>query len=110
MIVTCHNCATRLQLDDAKVPSRPFTVLCPLCEQNVNAQPPAGERHGSALAAVGDLPVSTRTQQEMMTPAPAPVFAAEPSGAQGAATPPGGADVLQLLAELLRRGGEERPD
>src|SRR5918995_1052210 len=104
MIVTCHNCATRLQLDDAKVPSRAFTVRCPKCAQIVNAQPPAGEQQGSALAAVGDLPASSRAQQEMTTPAPATVFAAEPSAAQ-----PGG-DVLQMLTELLRRGGEERPD
>lgn len=108
MIVTCHNCATRLQLDDAKVPSRPFTVRCPKCAQIVNAQPPAGERQGSALAAVGDLPASNRTQQEKTTPVPATVFAAEPSGTQAAAQP--GGDVLQMLTELLRRGGEERPD
>ncbi|HEX6624764.1 MAG TPA: zinc-ribbon domain-containing protein [Pyrinomonadaceae bacterium] len=104
MIVTCHNCATRLQLDDAKVPSRPFTVRCPKCAQTVNAQPTAGERQGSALAVVGDLPASTRAQQQMTTPAPATVFEAALSGAQA------GGDVLQMLTELLRRGGEERPD
>ncbi|MCA1849798.1 MAG: zinc-ribbon domain-containing protein, partial [Acidobacteria bacterium] len=32
MIVVCSQCTTRLQLDDAKVPSRPFTVRCPKCQ------------------------------------------------------------------------------
>ncbi len=42
MIVSCPNCATRSQLEDAKVPARPFTVRCPECQHSINAQP-AGE-------------------------------------------------------------------
>src|SRR5437764_966752 len=48
MIVTCPNCTTRLQLDKAKVPSRPFSVRCPKCQQIINAQPPAPQSQRSA--------------------------------------------------------------
>ena len=55
MIIVCPNCSTRLQIDDVKAPSRPFTVRCPKCSNNVNsaAVSPASEQ--SALA-VGDSP------------------------------------------------------
>jgi predicted Zn finger-like uncharacterized protein len=28
----CSQCATRIQIDDAKVPDRPFKVKCPKCQ------------------------------------------------------------------------------
>jgi predicted Zn finger-like uncharacterized protein len=102
MIVTCPNCTTRLQLDKAKVPARPFSVRCPKCQQIVNAQPPAaGPEQRDALAAVGGLPTSTRSRQESggasvlrEEPAPQPAPAAE-------------GDALRLLASLLRGGALE---
>src|SRR5205085_9955481 len=63
MIVTCPNCTTRLQLDKAKVPARPFSVRCPKCQQIINAQPPVAQSQRDALAAVGNLPASSRSQQ-----------------------------------------------
>jgi predicted Zn finger-like uncharacterized protein len=39
MVLTCPQCETRLQLDEAKTPSRPFAVRCPKCQTNVNVQP-----------------------------------------------------------------------
>jgi predicted Zn finger-like uncharacterized protein len=100
MIVTCPNCTTKLQLDGAKVPARPFSVRCPKCQQIVNAQPPAPSApQRDALAAVGDMPSSARPQQETAAAAPAPLVGeaqAEPEGQQEA-------DVLRLLASLLRR-------
>ncbi|HEX8290507.1 MAG TPA: zinc-ribbon domain-containing protein, partial [Pyrinomonadaceae bacterium] len=71
MIVTCPNCTTRLQLDGAKVPSRPFSVRCPKCQQIINAQPPApAEQRRDALGAVGDVPASAKPQPDA-TAAPA---------------------------------------
>src|SRR3954449_13264988 len=64
MIVTCPNCTTKLQLEASKVPSRAFSVRCPKCQHIVNAQPPAQTSQRDALAAGGDLPASTRTQQQ----------------------------------------------
>ena len=49
MVITCQQCSARLQLDDAKVPSRPFTVRCPKCQHIINAQPPAQEPDYSAF-------------------------------------------------------------
>jgi predicted Zn finger-like uncharacterized protein len=98
MIVTCPNCTTRLQLDGAKIPARPFSVRCPKCEQIINAQPPAQPAQRDALAAVGDLPLSTRPQQEMSATPVAPLLREEPAAPSGTE-----GDVLRLLASLLRR-------
>src|SRR5215212_5312659 len=91
MIVTCPNCTTRLQLDGAKVPARPFSVRCPKCQQIVNPQP------RDALAAVGDIPSSAKPQQETASATPAPLVG------EAQASPEGHEDVLRLLAALLRR-------
>jgi predicted Zn finger-like uncharacterized protein len=99
MIVTCPNCTTRLQLDAAKVPARPFSVRCPKCQQIVNAQPPSAPAARDALAAVGDVPTSARPQQEAATAAPAPLVAEAPAASGEVEAD----DVLRLLASLLRR-------
>jgi predicted Zn finger-like uncharacterized protein len=97
MIVTCPNCTTRLQLDASKLPSRAFSVRCPKCQQIINAQPPSQSAQRDAVTAVGDVPVSTRTQQEMSASVPVPVLREEAAG------PGEQEDVLRLLASLLRR-------
>jgi predicted Zn finger-like uncharacterized protein len=98
MIVTCPNCTTRLQLDGAKVPARPFSVRCPKCQQIVNAQPPAPTApQRDALAAVGDVPASAKPQQETAAAVPAPLVG------EAQASPDGHEDVLRLLASLLKR-------
>ena len=104
MTVTCPNCTTRLQLDKDKVPSRPFSVRCPKCQQIVNAQPPqpaAPQR--DALAAVGDVPSSAKPQQETAAATPAPLVGEAQAPEEGQQE-----DVLRLLASLLRRetGGD----
>jgi predicted Zn finger-like uncharacterized protein len=100
MIVTCPNCTTRLQLDGAKVPARPFSVRCPKCQQIINAQPPApASVQRDALAAVGDLPASMRPQVET-APATATALLAD---APTAAAPDTQEDLLRVLVSLLRR-------
>ncbi len=98
MIVTCSNCTARLQLDAAKIPARPFSVRCPKCQQIINAQPPAQPAARDALAAVGDVPASTRPQQETAAAAAAPLVTEAT-----VASPEAQDDVLRLLASLLRR-------
>jgi predicted Zn finger-like uncharacterized protein len=106
MIVTCQNCSTRLQLDDAKVPARPFSVRCPKCQQIINAQPPTAQvTRKDAVSAVTDVPVSTRTQQEASASPPAPVFRESPSAASGH----GESDLLRVLSSLLRQNTSEAP-
>lgn len=110
MIVTCTNCTTRLQLDDSKVPARPFTVRCPKCQQIINAQPPsAAAPDNSALAAGGDLPATTRTQREARASTAATQIqveaAAEPSASLSSQQAGGSQDLARMLAALLRQGG-----
>jgi predicted Zn finger-like uncharacterized protein len=98
MIVTCPNCTTRLQLDGAKVPARPFSVRCPKCQQIINAQPPAqAAPQRDALAAVGDVPASAKPQPETAAATATPLL----GDVQPSAEAP--EDVLRLLSSLLRR-------
>src|SRR2546423_2275602 len=117
MIVTCPNCTMRLQLDKAKVPARAFSVRCPKCQQIINAQPPAAQSQRDALAAVGDLPASSRSQQGA-GPAPAVPLSEDDDAAGPHPTPPHAPspthEVLRPRPPLLRRQaaaapGRERP-
>ena len=105
MIVICTNCSSRLQLDKAKVPARPFSVRCPKCQQIINAHPPAAQPQQGAVAAVGDLPVSTRSQQEMSAKPSAPLFSGDVQQVEQSASSEG--DVLRALAALLQRESGE---
>jgi predicted Zn finger-like uncharacterized protein len=51
----CSQCSTRIQIDDAKVPDRPFKVRCPKC-QTVLTLP--GRAAGSPAAAEAEPPAS----------------------------------------------------
>ena len=122
MIISCPQCTTRLQLDDAKVPARAFTVRCPKCQNVINGQPPAaGEQpppplpqQQSALG-VGSAPALENARYKPAAPAPALNVGAEAAGADGELTSagvsqPAGApqaagsdDVARLLVELLQR-------
>ena len=114
MIVVCTQCSMRLQLDDAKVPARAFTVRCPKCQNVINAQPQASEAVHSALSNVN----SPATEHPRFDRNPAPVFkldataeeetmsAPQPDAANAASN-----DVLRLLATLVQRGASngEKP-
>src|SRR5260221_14168462 len=38
MVLICQKCEARLQLDEAKTQSHPFTVRCPKCQTSDNVQ------------------------------------------------------------------------
>src|ERR1700742_3289869 len=101
MIVNCLNCSTRLQLDEAKIPARPFSVRCPKCQQIINTQPTA-QTQRDAVTAVGDLPVSTRSQQEMSATSTSPLPNVEAAADARSQQPSPSDEVLRLLASLLR--------
>lgn len=97
----------RLQLDDAKVPTRAFTVRCPKCQNVINAQPPTSEAAHSALAN-GQSPA---TAHPRLDKSPAPVFKPDAiehettSSAQPQEAASGSAnDLLRLLTTLIQRG------
>jgi predicted Zn finger-like uncharacterized protein len=106
MIVVCSQCTTRLQLDDAKVPTRPFTVRCPKCQGIIQAQPPAAAAEQGALS----LGVSPALEGGRFNPqAAAPVFQVDKDsededvegyGNSSSAAPD---ELARLLAELLQQ-------
>jgi ActR/RegA family two-component response regulator len=106
----------RLQLDDAKVPTRAFTVRCPKCQNVINVQPPKSEAAHGALAP-GDSP-STEHPRLDKTPT-APAFKPEatvenetpPSAQPTEAASAAANDLLRLLATLVQRGASsgEKP-
>lgn len=108
MIVVCSQCATRLQLDDAKIPSRPFTVRCPKCQGIIQAQPPVTSNEQSALS-LGETPAleNRRFNPQAAAPAFKPEKAAGENEVQAYSSPPpppAPHDLARLLAELLQQG------
>lgn len=99
MIIVCPNCSTRLQIDDEKAPSRPFTVRCPKCSNNVNsaAASPASEQ--SALA-VGHSPSTSSHRFDPSRTAPA--FELEPKAVSDS-TNDQPDDAVKTLLNLLRQ-------
>ena len=120
MVLICSKCEARLQLDEAKAPSRSFTVRCPKCQGAINVQPP--QSSGDANAEDGQLtqsvPAVDRTVFER--PVSAPPFKVEMEDSNSSAKPGSAAgldEVAKLLAAALshadtastRSRGRQRP-
>ena len=109
MVLICPKCEARLQLDEAKAPSRPFTVRCPKCQTSVNAQPAtatAGESDVPDVVTSPEVtPVSSRSPFERPTTAPLFRTHNDDSNASAAAGAPGLNDIAKLLADALRHSG-----
>jgi predicted Zn finger-like uncharacterized protein len=99
MIIVCPTCSTRLQIDDEKAPSKPFTVRCPKCSNSINSSAMSPASDQSALA-VGESPSTARRRFDPSRSAPA--FELEPKLRNGEQDPP---DALKLLLSLLRQSG-----
>ncbi len=122
MIITCTNCSMRLQVDDEKVPARPFTLRCPKCQNIVHAQPPAPvSQEEQGAFDVAQSPASGQTRLE--TPQPAsPDSLASSAAKESALTEKENVvkepsstetkessstetkDLMRMLATLLQRG------
>ena len=97
----------RLQLDEAKIPSRPFTVRCPKCQQIINAQPTVDAPTQGALA-VGESPATENPRIDRLSPAPLFKLDEQASDANAAASPASPAatapdELARLLAAFLQR-------
>ena len=107
MVLNCPNCEARLQLDEAKTPSRPFSVRCPKCQTSVNVQAPLAPSVPAALEDVMYMPVKpTQTTSPFERPITAPPFKADRDNSDRASTTettPSGLDgIAKLLAQALR--------
>ena len=69
MIITCTNCASRLQIDAAKVPSGSFSVKCPKCNTTVSSAVASPASQKSALS-VGGSPSTDHPRVDRAKPAP----------------------------------------
>ncbi|HEV7474307.1 MAG TPA: zinc-ribbon domain-containing protein [Pyrinomonadaceae bacterium] len=94
MIIVCQNCDSRLQLDDAKVPSKPFVIRCPKCNTSVDSGLSSHALEQSALS-VGGSPATEHARFEQ--PTPAPLFELESKSAAASVE----ASATERLAELL---------
>jgi predicted Zn finger-like uncharacterized protein len=104
MVIICQQCSARLQLDDAKVPQRAFTVRCPKCQHIISAQPPAQAPDYSALG-VGEA--SAPIQARFGRPMPAPAFRPETGSGDDAPAEDlltnNKTEVARLLSVLLQQ-------
>jgi len=110
MVLICPKCETRLQLDEAKAPARPFTVRCPKCQTSVSAQPATAAGSESVTPEAVKSPdaalVSSRSPFER--PATAPLFRTnddESNSTAEAGATPGLSELARLLADALRHSG-----
>ncbi|MBC8030306.1 MAG: zinc-ribbon domain-containing protein [Pyrinomonadaceae bacterium] len=99
MIIVCQDCTSRLQVDETKVPSRPFSVRCPKCNSNINSGSPSTAVAQSALA-LGESPATDNPRFEQ-PPLPAPLFELEATGKENKAVVPATEKLAELLSSLL---------
>lgn len=106
MVLICAKCDSRLQLDEAKTPSRPFTVRCPKCQDTISVQPPASSDQPVAARAESSAQASPTVFDRAVfeRPAVAPAFKVdvEDSKASEPVSTDGLSDMAKLLAEALR--------
>ncbi|MDQ1638561.1 MAG: hypothetical protein QOF62_1900 [Pyrinomonadaceae bacterium] len=97
MIISCQKCASRLQVDETKVPTGSFSIRCPKCNSTVEfATPnPALEQSGIGL---GDSPATANSRFEQ--PNPAPLFEVEGSGQEAQPSASAADMLLELLSKL----------
>jgi predicted Zn finger-like uncharacterized protein len=108
MVLTCSKCEARLQLDEAKAPSRPFMVRCPKCQGAINVQPSTPSDQTVAAGAEQSAHASsTVSNAAFEPPVVAPAFNANVGDSHAPASDPASAnglsEVAKLLAEALRQ-------
>jgi predicted Zn finger-like uncharacterized protein len=93
MIIVCLNCSARLQVDEEKATTRPFSVRCPKCNATVEEGSASPASQKGALT-VGGSPATDHPRYEQ--PTPAPLF--QPTGGAADETQP---TEIEKLAQLL---------
>lgn len=102
MIIVCQKCGSRLQVDETKIPSRPFTIRCPKCNANVDCASgnPAVEQ---GAIAIGGSPATGNPRFEQ--PRPAPLFELEQTCKEVSVATSAAERLVELLSGLLNQSG-----
>ena len=96
MIIVCQKCSSRLQVDETKVPSKPFTIRCPKCNANVEAGS-ANSVVEQGATALGNSPATGNPRHDH--PKPAPLYQLEQTPSE--ASPSTSTDKLAELLSIL---------
>jgi predicted Zn finger-like uncharacterized protein len=86
MQTLCTQCSTRIQIDDARVPSHPFKVRCPKCQTLLSLPGKAPAEAGAAAPAETPQPAGGTAPPAPRAPAP-PSAPPPPTEAQPPSTP-----------------------
>ncbi len=100
MIIVCQNCSARLQVDEAKIPARPFIIRCPKCNSSVDSGLPNPALAANATT-LGSSPSTEDPRFEQ--PTPAPLFELEHERAATKPSVSGAEQLAELLAGLLKQ-------
>ena len=103
MLLVCPQCSARLQLDDAKAPSRPFSVRCPKCQASVHHDPANVSEASAASTDVSATAAAADAAARFEAPTAAPRFRSrdEQNLVVAEEASAGLADVAKLLAAAL---------
>jgi predicted Zn finger-like uncharacterized protein len=99
MIIVCQKCATRLQIDDDKSPTRPFNVKCPKCNTTNSSESPGPATE--QLSAAGS-PATDHHQRFEQSTAPAYEVAGKVEEVQASSAD----DAVRMLVEMLSKTGD----
>jgi predicted Zn finger-like uncharacterized protein len=98
MIIVCQKCSTRLQVDEEKSPTRPFSVRCPKCNSTVSSGP-ANLTTEQSAPAIGGSPATDHPRFEQSTARAYEAVTANQSYGTASAD-----ETLRMLVDLLSKG------
>lgn len=96
MIIVCPKCSSRLQVDEMKIPSKPFTIRCPKCNSSVDSSNASSITEQTAVS-IGVSPSSENPRMEQSKAAP--LFESEAAPVTPSATD----KLVELLTSLVNQ-------
>jgi predicted Zn finger-like uncharacterized protein len=103
VLAQCPQCATKVQIDDAKVPDKPFRVRCPKCQGLISLPGRAAAPADPASAAFEPPPPAPEPPAAGAPVSEAPPPAASPFNLPAADTGPSAAPDAFAVANALAR-------
>ena len=95
MIIVCPKCSSRLQVDEMRIPSKPFTIRCPKCNSSVDANAATEQ----TAVSIGASPSSENPRMEGQKAAP--LFEPETAPVTASAAD----KFMELLSSLVNQPG-----